>query len=64
MTYGRRGYAWHTHCVGIREVEVALTILKLTRTERRAGRRTDWRHAQGSIGMHAHPKITKTISEN
>ena len=45
----------------VEEVEVALTILKLTGTDRRAGgqmgRRAD--ATQVSIGMHAHPKMQK-----
>ena len=34
------------------QVEVALTLLKLTETDRQTSRR-----AQVSIGMHAHPKM-------
>ena len=47
----------------VAEVEVALTILKLTGTDRRAdgqvGRWAGGQTTQVSIGMHAHPKMQK-----
>ena len=51
-TYYTSGAILHS----TQEVEVALTILKLTGTGGQAGRRAG-RQAQVSIGMHAHPKM-------
>ena len=46
------------YCGGVCEVEVALTILKLTGTDKRASSGvSEAGRAQVSIGMHAHPKI-------
>ena len=45
-----------------RQVEVALTILKLTETDRQTGRQAG-RQAQVSIGRPAPPKITIIYSD-
>ena len=44
------------HCGGVCQVEVALTLLKLTETDRQQADRQTGGRAQVSIGMHAHPK--------